>query len=100
MSRFPESFTAMKEVAPGASLTDGKQTTRPFLTDSETGSASEKQGGSPPKRKGRIAPAFCAGSPCASYQVRNVHANCFAHVNRRFALIIPSLFSDQESDTH
>ena len=63
MSRFPESFTAMKEVAPGASLTDGKQTTRPFLTNSETGSALEKQDGNPSKTKGRIAPAFFCGLP-------------------------------------
>jgi hypothetical protein len=68
MSRFPESFTVMKEAAPGASLTDGKQTTRPFLTDSETGSDSEKQDGSPSKRKGRIASAFFfVHSPCTFF---------------------------------
>jgi hypothetical protein len=58
MSRFLESFTAMKEVAPGASLTDGKQITQLLLTDNEPGNALEKQDGNPSKRKGRIAPAF------------------------------------------
>jgi hypothetical protein len=49
----------MKEVALGASLTDGKLTTQPCLpTDSETGSVSERQDGNPSKEKGRIAPAF------------------------------------------
>lgn len=33
--------------APGASLTDGKQTTHLLLTDSETGNALEKQDGNP-----------------------------------------------------
>ena len=48
----------MKEVAPGASLTDGKRTTRLFLTDSETGNASEKQGGSPSKKEAGLIRPF------------------------------------------
>ena len=46
MFKYPESFTEMKEVAPGASLTDGKQRTRPYLTDSETGNALGRRVGS------------------------------------------------------
>lgn len=44
MSKYPESSTEMKEVAPGAFLTDGKLATQQYsLTDNETGSASEKK---------------------------------------------------------
>jgi hypothetical protein len=51
----------MKEVAPDASLTDGKLATQQCSsTDSEAGSASEKQDGSLSKTKGRGNPAFLA----------------------------------------
>lgn len=62
MSKYPESFTEMKEVAPGASLTDGKRTTRLFLTDSEIGNASEKQGGSSSKKEAGSLRPFSLGS--------------------------------------
>jgi hypothetical protein len=59
MSRFPESFMAMKEDAPGVSLTDGRQATRPLLTDSVTGKPLEKQDGNPIlKRKAGILRPF------------------------------------------
>jgi len=41
----------MKEDTPGASLTDGKQTTQLLLTDNEPGNALEKQGGKPSKKE-------------------------------------------------
>ena len=59
MSRSPESCMVVKEDAPGASLTDGRQATQQcLLTDSETGNALEKQDGNPSEMKGRIPPAF------------------------------------------
>jgi hypothetical protein len=59
MSGYQESFMVMKEVAPGASLMDGKQITQPCLsTGSETGNASEKPNGSPCRRKAGLLPAF------------------------------------------
>jgi hypothetical protein len=52
MSKYPESPTEMKEVAPGAFLMDGKLATQQCsLTDNETGSVSEKQDGSPSKER-------------------------------------------------
>ena len=47
MSKSQESFTAMTEVAPGASLMDLKRTTQRSSTGSAAGNASEEQSGSP-----------------------------------------------------
>ena len=55
MFKYPESFTEMTEVAPGASLMDVKRTTRLFLTGSEAGSFSKKEMEVHLKRKARIA---------------------------------------------
>jgi hypothetical protein len=58
MSKYPESFTVMKEVAPGAFLMDGKQTTQLLLTGSEPGNALEKKDGNPSKRKAGLLRPF------------------------------------------
>jgi hypothetical protein len=49
---------AMKEDAPGASLTDGKQITQLLSTDNEPGSALEKQDGKPSKRRAGLLRSF------------------------------------------
>lgn len=52
-SRSPDLSMAMKEDAPDASLTDGRQVTQPcLLTDNETGSALEEIDGNPFEMKG------------------------------------------------
>ena len=51
MSKFPESCMAMKEDVPGASLTDGRQTTQLLLTGNEPGNALEKEDGNPSKKE-------------------------------------------------
>jgi len=45
MSNFPGLYMATKEVAPGASLTDGRQTTQLWLRGNEPGNALEKRDG-------------------------------------------------------
>ena len=58
MSRSPESLTAMTEVARGASLTDGRQTTQRWLTGNEPGNALEKRDGNLKGEAGLIRPFF------------------------------------------
>ena len=61
----------MKEDAPGASLTDWRQTTQPYSpTDNETGNALEKSDGSHLNRKaGTVRPIFIDFLFALSYRI-------------------------------